>query len=296
MARFREALDERNFSAHVGEDLDLSERIAIRNLPTLFVNGKRLEYGGGGRGQPSEVLSAETLRASIQAALTDADGRLKQGVEKKQLYSSIITDGLENLGPRLSERPPLPVGVYPVEVGTSPVRGPKDAPITIVTFSDFQCPYCTRLEKTLARVREHYGDKVRIVWKDAPGTEYHKEAMGAHEAARAAGEQGRFWEMHDLIFSRPYVLHRAMFEKYAAGLGLDMEKFRAALDSGKFRAAIQAETEYAINLAGPSGTPTVFVNGRLMPGAYPFESFQQVIDEELARAAKPSPGERSASR
>jgi protein-disulfide isomerase len=296
LARFRSALDERNFSAQVAEDLDLSERIAIRNLPTLFVNGRRLEYGGGGRGQPSAVLSAETLRASIQEALTEADQRLKQGVAREQLYASLIAGGLEDLGPRLSELPPLPQGVYQVDVGDSPVRGPKDAPITIVTFSDFQCPYCTRLEKTLARVREHYGDRVRIVWKDAPGTEYHKEAMGAHEAARAAGEQGRFWEMHDLIFSRPYVLHRAMFEKYATELGLDLEKFRAALDGGKFQAAIREEIEYGVSIAGPSGTPTVFVNGRLMPGAFPFESFRQVIDEELARLAKATAGERSASR
>ncbi|HZI09521.1 MAG TPA: thioredoxin domain-containing protein [Myxococcus sp.] len=294
--RFRAALDERDLSVHVGEDLDLSERIAIRNLPTLFVNGKRLEYGGGGRGQPSELLTAEVLRAHIQEALADAEARLKAGTARAGLYASIIGGGLDDLGPRLSELPPLPPGEYKVEVGDSPVRGPKDAPITIVTLSDFECPYCVRLEKTLAKVREHYGDKVRIVWKDAPGTEYHKEAMGAHEAARAAGEQGRFWEMHDLLFSRPLVLHRAMYERYAAQLGLDLEKFRAALDSGKFRAAIQKEAEYGINLAGPGGTPTVFVNGRLMLGAYPFESFRQVIDAELARLEKPAQGTRSASR
>ncbi|MFY0574303.1 DsbA family protein [Cystobacter fuscus] len=168
-------------------------------------------------------------------------------------------------------------------MGDSPVRGPQDAPITIVTFSDFQCPYCARLEKTLARVRSHYGDKVRIVWKDAPNMELHPGAMIAHEAARAAGEQGRFWEMHDRIFSRPFVLRRSTFEQYAAGLGLDLARFREALDSGRFQAEIREESAYGVSLAGPSGTPAVFVNGRLLPGAFPFETFRQVIDEELQR-------------
>jgi protein-disulfide isomerase len=283
MARFRKALDERSYSEQVSRDLELSEKLVIRNLPTLFINGRRLEYGEGRLGEPSALLTLESLSARVQEEITRAEQLLKQGTPSAQLYESIIAHGVEGEGLKLSELPPLPRGVYPVEVGSSPVRGPKGAPITLITFSDFQCSYCKRLENTLAKVRAHYGDKVRIVWKDAPNTELHPEAMIAHEAARAAGEQGRFWEMQEKIFSRPYVLNRAAFEQYAAELGLDMERFLRALDTGKFQAAIREETAYGISLAGPSGTPTVFVNGRLMLGAYPFESFHQLIDEELAR-------------
>ncbi|HLL06006.1 MAG TPA: thioredoxin domain-containing protein [Myxococcaceae bacterium] len=282
MIRFRAALDERKYAEQVSSDLELSERLAIRNLPTLFINGKRLDLVEE-RTRAGVAPSPEVIRAWIEKAIQDAEQLLKQGVPSSKLYESLTAHGQEAVEPRLSDLPPLPRGVYQVDVGDSPVRGPNDAPITIVTFSDFQCPYCARLEKTLAQVRAHYGNQVRIVWKDAPNVELHGEAMQAHEAARAAHEQGRFWEMHDRIFKRPYVLNRTMFERYAAELGMDTDRFRRALDEGKFKAAIREETAYGVSLAGPSGTPTVFINGRLMPGAFPFESFRQVIDEERAR-------------
>ncbi|HZI07811.1 MAG TPA: DsbA family protein, partial [Archangium sp.] len=117
----------------------------------------------------------------------------------------------------------------------------------------------------------------------------------AHQAARAAGEQGRFWEMHDRIFRRPYLLNRSMFERYAQELGLDMERFRAVLDSGKYQDAIREDFAYGVSLAGPSGTPTVFINGRLIPGAYPYDVFRQILDEELARAAGVPPAPATAA-
>jgi len=295
MESFRVALDERTYSEQVAKDLELSERLAIRDLPTLFINGRRLEHAMG-QGQERAALSPEMLRVRIKEEIEKVDQLLRQGIRREQVYDHIISKGQEGVGPRLSELPPLPKGVYLVDIGDSPVRGPKNAPITIVTFSDFQCPYCARLEKTLAQVRAHYGNQVRIVWKDAPNTGLHQEALGAHEAARAAGEQGRFWEMHDKIFSRPYVLNRPTFERYAAELGLDMNRFRGALDEGRFRAAIQEETAYGVSLAGPSGTPTIFINGQLMPGAFPFESFRQLIDEELARLKVSKSNECSESR
>jgi protein-disulfide isomerase len=288
MTRFRQALDERTYAEQILADVDLSEKLSIANLPQLFING---------RPQPRDAMSSEALEARVKEELAQAGQLLKQGVPAEGLYSFIIANGLEGVPePGLSELPPLPKGTYTVDIGDSPVRGPKDAPITIVTFSDFQCPYCARLEKTLARLGERYGDKLRVVWKDAPNLEFHKEAMLAHQAARAAGEQGRFWEMHDQIFRRPYLLSRDMFERYARELGLDMERFRAALDSGRFQEAIREETAYGISLAGPSGTPTVFINGRLIMGAYPYDVFRQIIDEELARVAAPKAGTPSASR
>lgn len=280
LTRFRAALEERTYAGQVAEDLDLSERLGVANLPMLFVNGRPLAR---------EALLPDVLAARVQAEIQNADRILKGGVPLEGLYDAIIAKGLEGIpGPTLRELPPLPRGVYSIEVGGSPVRGPAEAPVTLVTFSDFQCPYCARLERTLKRLRARYGDRLRIVWKDAPSPE-HREAMGAHEAARAAGEQGRFWEMHDKIFANPHVLSRAVFERYALEIGLDLSQFRGALDQGKFRDAIRDETAYGISLAGPSGTPTIFVNGRLVPGAYPFEAFREIIDEELTRIAASRP-------
>jgi protein-disulfide isomerase len=281
LARFRQALDERTYAEQILADVDLSEKLFIANLPQLFING---------RPQPRDAMSPEALEARVKEELEQTKQLLKQGVPAGKLYTSIIENGLEGVPePGLSELPPLPKERYTVDIGDSPVRGPKDAPITLVTFSDFQCPYCARLEKTIARLTERYGDKLRVVWKDAPNLEFHKEAMLAHQAARAAGEQGRFWEMHDQIFRRPYLLNRSMFERYARELGLDMERFRAVLDSGKYQDAIREEFAYGVSLAGPSGTPTVFINGRLIMGAYPYDVFRQIIDEELARTAGAKP-------
>jgi protein-disulfide isomerase len=282
MRRFQEALEERTYSTQVARDLDVAEELGIGNLPTLFINGRRMEYGGGGRYDASAALSPEVLRARVEEELRRTAPILKQGVAASRLYDTLTASG-QRYGPPVGELPPLPKGVYQVEAGTSPVRGPAGAPVTLVLFSDFQCPYCYRVEKTLDRVREQYGDKVRIVWKDSPNLEIHTDAMTAHEAARAAGEQGRFWEMHDKIFSRPFGIHRAMLDRYAAELGLDMDRYRAALETGKFRAAIHQDISYGISLAGQGGTPAVFINGRLLPGAFPFETFREVLDAEFER-------------
>lgn len=280
MPSFRRALDERTYAGLVADDLDLAERLAVKTLPTLFINGRPL-----GR----EALSSAGLEGRIAEEISRADTLVAQGVPRERIYATITSRGLEGVpGPRLSDLPPLPKGVYPVDLGSSPSLGPAEAPITIVTFSDFECPYCARLTRTLARLRQRYGDRLRIVWKDAPLPE-HARAMGAHEAGRAAREQGRFWEMHDKIFGHPFNLDRPAFERYAREIGLDMSRFESALDQGKFRDAIREEASYGISLAGPSGTPTVFVNGRLLPGAYPFDAFCEIIDAELARRLPPTP-------
>ncbi len=285
MGRFQKALDERTYAPQVARDLDVAEELAIGNLPTLFINGRRLEYGGGGRYDGSASLTPEVLHARVEEELRRTALLEKQGVAASRLYDTLIASG-QRYGPPVGQLPPLPKGVYQVDVGTSPVRGPAGAPVTIVLFSDFQCSYCARVEKTLDRVRQEYGDQVRIVWKDSPSLEIHPDAMTAHEAARAAGEQGRFWEMHDKIFSHPFALHRAMLDRYAAELDLDLDRYRAALETGKFRAAVLQDTAYGISLAGQGGTPAIFINGRLLPGAFPFETFREVIDAELERLGK----------
>jgi len=171
----------------------------------------------------------------------------------------------------------------PVEVAGRPIRGREDAPVTIVEFSDFQCPYCSRARPTVNRVRDTYGDKVRVVFRHFP-LQIHPEAQKAGEAAACAGEQGKFWEMHDRLFANQSALQVADLKAHAAGLGLDAEAFGRCLDSARHAAAVQRDVEEGAEY-GVSGTPAFFINGRPLVGAQPFESFAQVIDDELERIA-----------
>jgi protein-disulfide isomerase len=174
--------------------------------------------------------------------------------------------------------------------------GPDDALVTLVVWSDFQCPFCARLAPTLTALRERYGDDLRIVFRDNP-LPFHANAVPAAEAAREAlaqrGQRG-FWQMHDLLFENHDALERADLERYAAAAGLDLARFRRALDAHTHRAAIEADAAVAASV-GASGTPTSFINGRLLVGAVPIESFAEIIDDELVRARR-AITERRASR
>lgn len=162
-----------------------------------------------------------------------------------------------------------------------PVRGNASAPVTIIEFSDFQCPFCQRVNPTLARVRETYGDKVKIVFKDYP-LPNHPQAPKAAEAARCAGEQKKYWEMHDAMFANQRALEVPALKQTARAIGLDGASFDSCLDSGKFAATIRKGSELGDRM-GVNSTPTLYINGRPVIGAMPFESFKQIIDEELAK-------------
>jgi protein-disulfide isomerase len=164
-----------------------------------------------------------------------------------------------------------------------PARGPESAKVTIVEFSDFQCPFCQRVAPTLKRLRETYGDKVRIVWKDFPLTQIHPQAFAAGEAAHCAGEQGKFWEYHDRLFANQQALQPANLKQYAADLQLDTAQFNACLDSSKYGERVSAGVSQGSRL-GVNSTPSLYINGRLLSGAHPYETFVAIIDEELARA------------
>jgi protein-disulfide isomerase len=164
-----------------------------------------------------------------------------------------------------------------------PSLGPASAPVTIVEYSDFQCPFCQRVAPTLKRVRETYGDKVRIVWKDFPLTQIHPDAFKAGEAAHCAGDAGKYWEYHDLLFANQQALGTDDLKKYAASLGIDSAMFAACLDGGTHGERVRNGVAEGGRL-GVNSTPTVYINGRFLSGAQPFEVFQSVIDEELSRS------------
>lgn len=165
-------------------------------------------------------------------------------------------------------------------------KGPADAPVTIVEFSDYQCPFCVRAEQALGDLLDEFPEKVRLVFKDFP-LRFHGGAEPAAVAARCAGESGRYWEYHDMLFVAQGDFARADLITYAVRLGLPREAFTACLDGGRYRAAVQADVREG-RAAGVTGTPTFFVNGRRMAGVQSLDAFREAVREALHDArAKP---------
>jgi protein-disulfide isomerase len=170
-----------------------------------------------------------------------------------------------------------------VEVGTGgrPARGNPKAPVKIVEFSDYECPYCKKGEEAVAQVMKEYGDRVQLYYRDFP-LPFHKNARNAALAANCASAQGKFWEYHGKLFAIDELSTEKM-KATAGDLGLDQAKFNACFDNQEFKAAVDKDMEDGQSV-GVTGTPTFFVNGRVLTGAQPFEAFKEVIEEELARA------------
>ena len=172
---------------------------------------------------------------------------------------------------------------YEVEVTKDdPSFGNAKAAVTIVEFSDFQCPYCLQAVPILKQLQKTYGDRVRIVWKDYPLTQIHPLALKAGQAAHCAGEQDKYWPYHDRLFANQSALDTDDLRKHAQAEGLDMPKFNSCLDSEKYAGKVRSGMETG-NRLGVSSTPTLFINGRVLPGAYPYDDLAAVVDEELAR-------------
>ncbi len=164
------------------------------------------------------------------------------------------------------------------------VRGPADAPIQIVEFSDFDCPYCQRATGTMAQLLDRYGDQIRFVYKDYP-LPSHPNAFKAAEAGKCANAQGKFWELHDKMFASQGSLDIASLKTYASELGLDTAAFASCLDDGRYTQRVQQDLATGARY-GVSSTPTVFINGRLVTGAVPYDVFDGIIREELALAGQ----------
>ena len=165
-----------------------------------------------------------------------------------------------------------------------PSRGPDDALVVIVEFSDFECSFCQRATATLGVLLERYGDQLRFVFKDFP-LPNHPHAFKAAEAGNCAHEQGKFWEFHDKLFATQDALDVPSLKTYAGELGLDTEAFASCLDEGRHAAAVNRDLSIG-RTSGASSTPTLFTNGRPVFGAFPLETFDQIIREELATAGR----------
>ena len=162
-----------------------------------------------------------------------------------------------------------------------PSKGPAKAPVTIVEFSDYQCPFCSKAEGTVQDVLKKYGDKIRLVYRDYP-LSFHQNAHTAAEASECAKEQGKFWEMHDAMFANQQKLAATDLVETASGIGIDKAKFKTCLDSGKFKTEVDKDFQDGSKY-GVTGTPTFFINGIMMVGARDTQSFADIIDQELER-------------
>ena len=171
---------------------------------------------------------------------------------------------------------------YDVSIDDDPILGPDDASITIIEFSDYECPYCRRWhQEVLPQLIEEYPDQVRLVYRDFPLTSIHANAVPAAVAANCAGEQDGYWEFNKLLFNSEQGLSTEAYQQYAEELGLDSDSFNECFESNRYEDEVMADFEFASQL-GIRSTPTFFINGIALVGAQPYEVFKQVIDQELA--------------
>ncbi len=265
----------------------LEQEAAKRNITVLEL--LRQEVDGKARAiTDAEVTEFIQLnQARIRPGTPDISARVRQQLEKQardarqQQYLGSV-----RAGAKVDVRLPEPE-IEPVEVSTAggQVMGPANAPVTIIEFSDFQCPYCRTVQATLKRLRERFGDRVRLVFRDLPILDLHPGADRAAEAARCAADQGKFWEYHDVLFANPDKQKPEDLVRHAKDLGLSMPRFEDCVVKRRFAAAVAADVAEAKSL-GLGSTPTFFINGRVLVGAHPYENFERLIGSELKRLGR----------
>jgi protein-disulfide isomerase len=268
----------------VKSNLADADRLGVQGTPNFFIDGEALTGA-----QPIEKFDAIVQAHERRAADLEASG-----TPRSRLYVE-MTDANFKAKPAADARAaegaadapePDDLTVWNAAIGDSPVLGKADALVTVVTFSDFQCPYCKRLEPTLAQLRKEYGDKVRLVFKQSP-LPFHDRAMPAAsftlEARAQKGNDG-FWKAHDKLFALDS-LEDSDLEAAAKELGLDWAKIESAYTAAKWKTAITADIDQAEALE-VQGTPNSFVNGRIVHGAVGYETFKRIIDQELPKAAE----------
>jgi protein-disulfide isomerase len=275
MIRFRADLDAGTYRPSIGRDIADAEHLGITGTPTLFING-RVVHGN----QPLEVFAQVVDQELARAAEASAKHPL-------DLYTSLVEIGKPVAdAPRDVTNLVVPLDqahAYRVGLGLPGHQlGPDDALVTIVEWSDFQCPFCAKEAPVLAHIHAKYGDDVRIVYRHM-AMPFHSRSSIAAEAGVAAAEQGKFWPFHDQVFAHFGHLSRTDLESYAKAVGLDMARFRRALDTRRFHDAVIAETAAAEAL-GVDGTPTMFINGMPIAGARDEATMDRLIDAHLMQA------------
>jgi protein-disulfide isomerase len=250
--KFQKSLDSREFQKQVETDMAFGKMLRVTATPTFFVNGNKIT---GAKAYPEFKNMIETLLAGKELP--------KVQEPNKETPAALVTD----LKPDLS--------------GTLNAKGVETAPVTIVEYSDFQCPFCGRVVPSLDKLFKAYPDKIRIIFKQYP-LSFHANARPAAKAALAAGRQGKFWEMHDLLFANQTALSDANYLAWAKQLNLDLDQFKKDLSDPALETQIAADEKEARGF-GISGTPSFVINGTKYVGAYPYERFEQIIKAELEK-------------
>lgn len=266
-------LDSLEFGPEVRRDMRQARRLGVSSTPTFFVNGRPVAGA-----QPVDELSV-----LVDEELAFAEQWAADGVAPADLYAHAIKDGFEAVEYTGRRRGLDPDSVAVVPVGSSPVLGPADAPVTIVTFNDFECPFCARGHATIVKLRARYGDQIRLVYKSNP-LPFHRNAFLAARAAMAAGAQKRFWPFHDAVYATGAKFDEGTLMAIAKKVGLDTKRFARDIAGGSFDDAIDDDLALGAML-GVTGTPAYFVNGRPVEGALPELHFRLIVEEELERAA-----------
>jgi protein-disulfide isomerase len=274
-------------------------QIKKRALDELIAR-KLAEKEAAARGISTDELMRTEIEAKVPA-ITEAEQKAFYEQNKARMGNTAEADALKQIEAYLRQqkvrerqvafvndlkaKTPVRVMLEPprtlVATGADdPVKGAATAPVTIVEFSDFQCPFCSRVNPTLKQVEDKYGDKVRVVFRNFPLLQIHPFASKAAEAASCAADQGKFWEMHDKLFANQQKLAVDDLKAHATELGLKADVFNQCLDSGKKEAEWKKDMDEGASY-GLTGTPAFFINGRLISGAQPLEAFTAIIDEEL---------------
>lgn len=274
MMKFRADLDAGTYRKQITTDMADAEALGISGTPTFFINGRPV-IGSEPMRVFVSVLDEELARAEKVRATKPAD-----------LYAALVSEGrargdtpnIDREEQKLDEK-----ATYRVGLGLpGHQEGPDDALITIVEWSDFQCPFCQKIAPVLAHVRQKYGNDVRVIFRHMPMA-FHKNAMLAAEAGAAAAAQGKFWAFHDEVWKNFGHLTRSDLEGFAQSAGLDMVTFRAALDDRRYHDAVVAEAA-AGEAFGVDGTPTLFINGHPSVGSRDSATMDKLIDSYLAEA------------
>lgn len=269
MARFQADFASPETAARVAADSALADQLQASGTPHFFINGMRLVGA-----QPIEAF-----KALIDQELANARGVVEGGVARSAVYDNLMASAAERPAPAAAA-PAAPAAPANIPAGNSPSRGPEDASVTVIEFSDFQCGFCSRLAATLDEVMPDYVDRVRFVSKQFPLGRWEISQV-ASRAALAANEQGKYWEFKALVYQNQRGLQESQLTEFAEQLGLNMDRFREDFTSGRFDDQIRAEQGQGRG-AGVSGTPALFINGRQVGGAIPAERLRQELDAALA--------------
>lgn len=263
----RTAIEQQKYMDKIEQSMETANDFQARGTPHFFINGVRLAGA-----QPFEKF-----KSVIDEQLAKAKGLIAKGTPRAKIYEEVTRDGKQPPPPERKE--------VPAPDASSPFKGGANAKVVIQEFSEFQCPFCKRVTPTLDELAKEYGNRIKVVWRHLP-LPFHKEAPLASEAAQEAFAQkgnAGFWAFHDKLFEaqgQPNGLERAGLEKIAAEVGLDMAKFKAALDSNKHKKKVEDDTKIG-NAAGINGTPAFVINGYYLSGAQPAPAFKKLINRAL---------------